>query len=123
MTPTTFRAFRSGGQWIAVVEAAKLPADVLPALRQEPGRLFRSTMGFGRTKAEAVAESRRLFEALLKPPAGTKALWHRSREGKAPRPVLVVERLAVKVRVLDLVDSTPDHLVMREVMPENLTAY
>lgn len=57
------------------------------------------------------------------PRVGAEALWHRSKEGKAPRPVLVLEKLATKIRVLDLVDSTPEHLITREVMPENLTAY
>lgn len=49
------------------------------------------------------------------------SLWHRSREGKPPRPVVVVQQLPKKVRVLDLVDSTIRRLVFREVWPENLT--
>ena len=57
------------------------------------------------------------------PRVGAEALWHRSREGKAPRSVLVLEKLGTKIRVLDLVDSTPEHLVTREVMPANLTAF
>lgn len=123
MLASTFNAYRDGRQWIATVES---PGDViLPAGFDEPGRLFRATMGFGRTKAEAVAESMRLFECVMvlpsRRPTIPHALWHRSRDGKPPRPVLIVQRLACKVRVLDLVDSTPRRLVLREVMPENLT--
>lgn len=48
-------------------------------------------------------------------------LWHRSRQNLPPRPVLIVQQLGKKARVLDLVDSTLRKLVFREVYPENLT--
>lgn len=53
---------------------------------------------------------------------GTAALWHRSHQGLPPRPVHVVQLLPVKVRVLDLVESTRHRLVFREVNAANLTA-
>jgi hypothetical protein len=52
---------------------------------------------------------------------GREALWHRT-SAPRPRPVLVLARLPEKVRVLDLVASTPRRLVTREVYPRNLTA-
>jgi hypothetical protein len=52
---------------------------------------------------------------------GDRALWHR-RTAPRPRPVVVLQRLPLKVRVLDLVTSTPRRLVTREVFPDNPTA-
>jgi len=53
---------------------------------------------------------------------GTTALWHRSSRALPPRPVHVVQLLPVKVRVLDLVESTTRKLIFRDVSPANLTA-
>lgn len=55
------------------------------------------------------------------PPIGSQALWHRSRQGLPPRSVLVVKRLASRVRVLDLVEGDVHHLIFRDVAPGNLT--
>lgn len=50
---------------------------------------------------------------------GSEALWHR--RGHLPRPVLVMKRLPVKVRVLDLCTGDAHHLVLRDIQPSNLT--
>jgi len=55
------------------------------------------------------------------PPIGTQALWHRSRQGLPPRPVLVVKPLRSKIRVLDLVEGSALRLIFRDVAPGNLT--
>lgn len=48
-----------------------------------------------------------------------EALWHR--RGQRPRPVVVLQALDVKVRVVDLIESDTRRLVLRDVHPRNLT--
>lgn len=51
---------------------------------------------------------------------GEIGLWHR-RNAPQPRPVFVVERLAAKIRVLDLCAGTKRRPVFREIYPVNVT--
>lgn len=57
----------------------------------------------------------------LKLNPGTTALWHRSGRGLQPRPVLVIQSLGAKVRVLDLCEGGVHNLIFRDVFPANLT--